>query len=337
MNTTPLRRAGVIGTGAMGTLSARLLAQRGVRTVLYGRSSARVEELRAHRENRRFLPGAIFPDELFLTSDPVACLRDAELIVSAVPCQFTRAVWRTLTDACPDATAPVVSVTKGIEVETLLRPTQIIADVRGGTALAALSGPCLASEVAAGLPAAAVVASDDANVARSVQEALSSPTLRLYTHHDLIGVELGGAVKNVIAIAAGASDGMNLGNNAKASLMTRGLGEIARLGEALGAVPATFRGLAGIGDLITTCSSGLSRNHSAGEKIGRGMSVADVVASSAGVIEGIETTRSVLRLAERHAVEMPITRAVHAVLFENVAPRDAIDDLMSRRLRPEFR
>ncbi|NOT00727.1 MAG: NAD(P)-dependent glycerol-3-phosphate dehydrogenase [Phycisphaerales bacterium] len=332
-----MHRAGVIGTGAMGTLCARLLAERGVRTVLYGRSPARVGELNTDRENRRYLPGAAFPDGLTVTSDPGECLRDAELIVSAVPCQYTRSVWRTLMDACPTFAAPVVSVTKGIEVDTLLRPTEILADVTAGATVVALSGPCLAGEVAAGLPAAVVVAGTDADAARLVQEALSTPTLRVYTHHDVIGVELGGAVKNVIAIAAGVCDGMKLGNNAKASLMTRGLAEIAALGQAMGAVPATFRGLAGIGDLITTCSSGLSRNHTAGEKIGRGMPVAEVVATSAGVIEGIETTRSVLQLAERHAVEMPITRAVHAVLFDHVAPRDAITDLMTRRLGAEFR
>lgn len=318
----------------MGTLCALLLANRGTRTILWGRSPAQVAAIREDRENKRYLPGHTLPQPLDVTDDAAAALAQPELIISAVPCQHIRLVWASLLEQGA-VHAPVLSVAKGIEVHTLLRPTQILAELIESVSLAVLSGPSLAAEVAAGLPAAVVVAGQDPQVAALVQESLSTPTFRIYTNRDLIGVELGGAVKNVIGIAAGIADGLGMGNNAKASLLTRGLVEITRLGVALGASEDTFKGLAGIGDLMTTCSSRLSRNHSAGEKIGRGMSIAEVIDTSNGVIEGIESTRSVLELAQRHRVQMPITQAIYSVLFEHRSPDSAINELMTRRLRAE--
>lgn len=318
----------------MGTLCAILLGNRGTRTILWGRTPSSVATLQANRENKRYLAGHTFPELVSVTDDAGAALARPDLIISAVPCQYIRSLWISLTERNA-VRAPVVSVAKGIEVDTLMRPTQILGDVIGKVRLAALSGPSLAGEIAAGLPAAVVVAGESPGLAELVQEALSTPTFRIYTNSDLIGVELGGAVKNVISIAAGIADGLESGDNAKASLLTRGLVEITRLGLAMGASADTFKGLAGIGDLIATCSSRLSRNHSAGEKIGRGMSIAEVIATSHGVIEGIESTRSVLQLANRHGVEMPITRAIYSVLFDRRSPQSAIDELMTRRLRAE--
>ena len=329
-----MKGATVIGAGAMGTLCALLLANRGTRTILWGRSPDRVSALQADHENKRYLPGNTFPDLISVTDDVGLALANPELIISAVPCQHMRRLWASLVGRHA-VRAPVVSVAKGIEVNTLLRPTQILAEVIEGVSLAALSGPSLAAEIADGLPTAVVVASEDPRLAAMVQESLSTRTFRIYTNSDVVGVELGGAVKNVIGIAAGIADGLAMGNNAKAGLLTRGLVEITRLGVALGARPDTFKGLAGIGDLITTCNSRLSRNHCAGEKIGQGMPVAEAIETSRGVIEGIESTRSVLQLAERHRVEMPITRAVYRVLFDGRSPRSAIDDLMTRQLRAE--
>lgn len=330
----PLDRATVIGAGAMGTLCASLLADRGVRVALWGRSPELIARINAERRNERYLPERSLPELITATCDAGAALADPQLIVSAIPCQYTREVWTNLSrHGVPKA--PIVSVAKGIEVDTLLRPTQILTETIGEVAVSALSGPSIAAEVAAGLPATVVVAAEDDASAILVQKAMSSPTFRIYTNTDLIGVELGGAVKNVIGITAGIGDGVGIGTNAKAGLLTRGLVEITRLGVTLGAKPDTFRGLAGIGDLITTCISPVSRNRCAGEKIGRGMPIDEVIETSHGVIEGIDSTRSILQLAELNHVDMPITRAVHDVLFENRSPRSAIDDLMTRQLKHE--
>ncbi len=318
----------------MGTLCALLLANRGVETLLWGRSQEHIRRLDAERQNERYLAGHVFPERLRVTTDIDEALQQPELLVSAVPCQYMRSQWTTIAQRCR-IRAPIVSVAKGIEVGTLLRPTQILGDLTDNVALAALSGPSLAGEIADGLPAAVVVASHDPQLAALVQHALSTPTFRIYTNNDIIGVELAGAAKNVIAIAAGIADGLGQGNNAKASLLTRGLVEITRLGVALGGMTETFRGLAGIGDLIATCGSSLSRNHVAGERIGRGVSVEEAIAGSRGVVEGIESTRSVIQLADRHGVEMPITRAIHGVLFEHKSPRDVVTELMTRQLKAE--
>lgn len=324
----------VIGDGGMGTMCALLLARQNTHVTLWGRSAEHVATLRHDRENRRYLPGHRFPELLRVVHDTGDALADPTVIVSAVPCQYMRSVWRRFSGCLP-AGVPIVSVTKGIEVDTLLRPTEIIASCVGQVPLACLSGPCIAPEVAQRKPTSVVVAGTDDQVIRRVQTGFSTDYFRVYTSRDLLGVELAAATKNVIALAAGISDGIQAGDNAKAALVTRGLVEITRLGMALGACADTFRGLAGVGDLVTTCISRIGRNRSAGERIGRGETTEDVVASTSAVIEGIATTRSVLELAARHHVEMPIVRGVAAVLFEGRRPAEAIRELMTRPLHDE--
>ena len=332
------KRISIIGDGGMGTLCAIMLAQNGMAVRLWSAFPEAAEELESTRENRRFLPGAVLPEGVEVTGRDELALEGAELAVSAVPAQFMRGVWQRLRNHCP-AGMPIVSVTKGIENGTLLRPTEVLADVldggRPGRAVAAVSGPSIAPEVARGLPATVAVASMDEGLAREVQRILSRPYFRVYTNPDLLGVEIAGATKNVIAIAAGVLDGLSAGCNAKAALLTRGLAEITRLGVAMGARGETFAGLAGMGDLVTTCFSPVGRNRSLGEAIGKGVSLSEALSATASVVEGVATTTSVAELASRHGVEMPITQAVHDVLFGGVSPAEAIAGLMSRPLKAE--
>lgn len=329
-----IEQAAIIGDGQMGTVCGVMLAEKGVHVRMWSIFRENIEAMKATRENRRFLPGVKFPDRVTFTADAEAVFRGADLIVSAVPCQYIRSVWQKLARAYPRR-VPIASVSKGIENETLLRPTQVITDVIGPAPVAALSGPSIATELARCLPATVAAASDDPSLAALVQEAFASPWFRVYTNPDLLGVELAGATKNVIALAAGIVDGLNAGDNAKAALVTRGLVEITRLGAALGASRETFAGLAGLGDLVTTCISPAGRNRWAGEQIGRGKSVQEIITSTPSVIEGIPTTRSVRQLARRHNVEMPIAEAVHGVLFEEKDVITTLGELMSRRLKGE--
>jgi len=301
---------------------------------LWGRSADHVDRLCSDRENKKYLAGFSFPDSLVITHDASDAFRAAELIVSAVPCQYMREIWSTLAAHVPRE-LPIVSVTKGIENTTLLLPSAIMKACLSDVSTACLSGPCIAVEVAAHKPASLVVAADDEAVAQLVQQTFSTPHVRVYSSTDHVGVELAGAAKNVIAIAAGICDGIGAGDNAKAALLTRGLVEIARLGEVFDAHPETFRGLAGVGDLFTTCVSKVGRNRSAGERIGRGESTAQVLATTTSVIEGIPTTISIVELAANHGVEMPIVEAVASVLFDGESPTAAIERLMTRRLRAE--
>jgi len=329
----------IIGDGAMATVSAILLAENGHRIRLWSLFAETVAQLRRNPENTRYLPGVCFPEGTVFTDDDADAFTGAELVLAATPTQYIRPTWRRLAEPCP-AGIPIASVAKGIENDTLLRPTQILRDVLAGDPqaawpIAAMSGPNIARELAQHLPATATVASDDVELARVVQQVFSTSTFRVYTNPDLIGVELGGAVKNVIAIAAGILDGLEAGDNAKSALLTRGLVEIARLGAALGARRETFSGLSGMGDLITTCVSPHGRNRTFGEAIGRGQSMDAILARTNSVVEGVATTRSVLALAQRHKIEMPITEAVHAVLFEHKPPAAAIQDLMTRSPKGE--
>jgi glycerol-3-phosphate dehydrogenase (NAD(P)+) len=318
----------------MGTVVAQLLAGNNIHVALLGRRSEQVDELLTTRENRRYLPGLRLPDRVRPTLDPAGALVNAELVISAVPCQHLRAIWEQL-GGYVRAGVPICSVTKGIETDTLARPSQIIDAYVGENPVAVLSGPSVAPELARCLPATVVAACAARDVAKLVQSVLSTSAFRVYTSSDVLGVELAGALKNVIALAAGILDGLHAGDNAKAALLTRGLVEITRLGVALGARQPTFAGLAGVGDLVTTCVSPLGRNRSAGERIGRGVTAEQVVRESPSVIEGIPTTRAVLKLAARHNVEMPITQAVNAVLFENKPPLQAITELMNRPPKAE--
>jgi glycerol-3-phosphate dehydrogenase (NAD(P)+) len=332
-------RIGIIGDGAMGTLCAIILSEAGHDVRLWSAFPDAAERLARTRENARFFPGFRLPEGVEVTGDDAEALAGADLAVSAVPTQFVRRVWRRLAPHCP-AALPVCSVAKGIENDTLLRPTQVLADVLGrrhgaGGPLAALSGPCIAPEVARKLPATVTVAADAPGLARRVQQGFARPYFRVYTNDDLVGVETAGAVKNVIAIAAGILDGLEAGHNAKAALLTRGLAEITRLGVAMGARAETFAGLAGMGDLVTTCFSPVGRNRSFGEAVGRGRTPAEAQAATASVVEGVATTISAVALAGRHRVEVPIMRAVHDVLFGGVAPREAVHQLMTRPLKAE--
>jgi glycerol-3-phosphate dehydrogenase (NAD(P)+) len=332
-------RVTILGDGAMATVCSILLTQGGHDVTMWGAFEESIDRLIQNREQSRLLPGARVPPGVRLTANDDECFDGVTMILSAIPTQYMRSVWERLRSRVPKD-VPIASVAKGIENATLLRPTQVIADVLGGTAhrgspLVALSGPNVAAELAKYLPGTAVVASDEDDTARRVQAAFSTQWFRVYTNDDLIGVELAGATKNVIAIAAGILDGLSAGNNAKAALVTRGLVEITRLGVAMGAKAETFAGLAGIGDLITTCVSPEGRNRRVGELIGRGQKLDDVLAGMDSVAEGVPTTESVMQLAQRHRVEMPITESVHSVLFGGKDAIAALTDLMTRDPRPE--
>jgi glycerol-3-phosphate dehydrogenase (NAD(P)+) len=331
----------IIGDGAMATVCSILLTQGGHRVTMWGAFEDSINRILQNRENQRFLPGVKLPRSVRLTADDADCFTDCTLVLSAVPTQYMRNVWTRLGKYFP-ANVDVVSVAKGIENTTLLRPTQIISDVLVSAnyklrpKLAALSGPNIAAELARYLPATAVAAADDPALATRVQATFSTQWFRVYTNNDVVGTELAGATKNVIAIAAGIIDGLAAGNNCKAALVARGLVEITRLGVAMGAQEATFNGLAGLGDLITTCVSPEGRNRTVGEQIGKGRKLNEIMATMDSVAEGVPTTQSVMQLSQRHRVEMPITQAVHAVLFEGKDAIKALSDLMNRGAKAEW-
>jgi glycerol-3-phosphate dehydrogenase (NAD(P)+) len=302
---------------------------------MWAHDPSHIAELIQSRENKRFLPGFPLPTSLHLEPRDAHAFTHASLIVCAIPTQFIRPTLTRLAPRIP-AEIPIVSVAKGLELKTMQRPSQIIASLLGNTRkIAALSGPNIAAEIARKLPATAVIASANPDLARQLQDLFTTPWFRVYTNDDLLGVELAGALKNVIALAAGILDGMHAGNNAKASLLTRGLVEITRLATALGAKPETFMGLAGLGDLVTTCVSPEGRNRTFGQRIGQGEKPDDVLASMPGVVEGVPTTQSVITLAQSKNIDMPIAQSLHAVLFENKNPNEQLADLMSRESKQE--
>jgi glycerol-3-phosphate dehydrogenase (NAD(P)+) len=324
------KRAVVIGDGGWGTALSILLVRQGIPTVLWSHDPERCEELRRTRANQRFLQGVTLPSELELTADPFRACEDVDLALSVVPAQYLRGVAERFEDALLGQ-VPIVSATKGLEMETLKRPTEILQDVLGERPLCVLTGPSHAEEVALGLPTTVVAASEDEAFARTVQATLTSEAFRVYTNEDPLGAELGGALKNVIAVAAGISDGLGLGDNAKAALLTRGMFEMARYGMKQNARAATFFGLAGIGDLVTTCCSRHSRNRAVGEAIGRGERLQEILGRMSAVAEGVWTTKALFGPeAELGGIEMPIAAEVHAVLFEGKNPREAVLDLMRR-------
>jgi glycerol-3-phosphate dehydrogenase (NAD(P)+) len=325
----------IAGNGGWGTAVALLLAGKGFEVRMWGIDSEYVRETARTRENPRYLPGVRLPANLLVTDDFAKATADAGLIVSAIPTQFLRETWAMLRPTDRSAMAPILSLSKGIEVKTLTRPTQILRDVTGRRRLAVLVGPSHAEEVARGLPAAVVVASRDEAFAAEVQKIVSTDRFRAYTNTDVLGVELASALKNVLAIAAGICDGRGLGDNAKSALLTRGVVEIARLGVALGANRQTFYGLAGIGDIITTCVSPHGRNRAVGERIGRGEQVRDVLASMTQVAEGVPTTKAAYQLSKKHKLEMPITEQIYRILYNGKSPSRGLTDLMSRAHRAE--
>ncbi|MBX3444114.1 MAG: NAD(P)-dependent glycerol-3-phosphate dehydrogenase [Planctomyces sp.] len=328
-------RVAVLGAGGMGTACALVLGEQSRHAVtLWGRDPQTMAAMAEHRENRRLLPGIPLPPELVLTSDIGQAASGAEAYVVAIPTRYLRDTLAALAPAIPPRAA-VVSVVKGIENETLLRPSSIIRDCLGPRPIIVLSGPCHAEEAARRLPASLVAACEDPDWAARTQEMFTTDRFRVYTNRDVAGVELAGALKNVIAIAAGISDGLGYGDNAKAALMTRGIVEMTRFGVALGAQASTFQGLAGIGDLITTCVSPHGRNRRVGERLARGEPLDAITASLGGVAEGVNACAGAIGLAHRQGVDMPIATEVARVLFEGKSPLDATDSLMQRPLRGE--
>lgn len=329
-----MTRCAVVGAGAWGTALADLLARNGHAAWLWAHEPEVVRDVVDRRENRVFLPGHALAPSLRASTDLDEVLEGADLVLFATPSAHLRAVARRATKAtAPDALVAVAS--KGIEPDSLGLMTDVIEEELAGRPVVALSGPSFAAEVAAGQPTAVVAASEHGEHASRVQVLLSNPRFRVYTHDDVRGVELGGALKNVMAVATGICEGAGLGFNSRAALITRGLAEMTRLGVALGASEATFAGLAGMGDLVLTCTGSLSRNRAVGLEIGQGRSLEEALAGKPTVAEGVGTTRTARALAERHDVEMPIVRTVYRILFEGQSPLAGITELMTRELRSE--
>ncbi|MFF5085667.1 NAD(P)H-dependent glycerol-3-phosphate dehydrogenase [Streptomyces niveus] len=333
-----MTRVAVFGTGSWGTAFAVILADAGCEVTLWARRPEVVDAVNNTRTNPEYLPGLELPSSVRATTDPAEAARDAEFTVLTVPSQTLRANLAEWASLLPSDTV-LVSLMKGVELGTAKRMSEVIAEVAKAPAdrVAVLTGPNLAGEIAARQPAAAVVACTDEAVANRLQAACHTPYFRPYTNTDVVGCELGGAVKNVIGLAVGIADGMGLGDNTKASLMTRGLAETTRLGLAMGADPHTFSGLAGMGDLIATCSSPLSRNHTFGTNLGRGMTLEQTIAASKQTAEGVKSCQSVLDLAQRHGVDMPITETVVSIVHEGKPPLVAVKELMARSAKPERR
>ena len=329
-------RVAVVGSGAWGTTLAIGIARREPVTLLC-RSPETARRIATERRNDARLPGIAIPAEVAVTADPAAVGAAMDLVIFAVPSTHLRAVAERVGPQVP-ASADVLSVAKGLEPGTLLRMSEVIAQAANVDAsrVAALSGPNLALEIARGLPASAVVAATDAALAERIQERLASRAFRLYVNADILGVELCGALKNVVAIAAGAADGLGFGDNGKAGLITRGLAEMMRLGIAAGANPMTFAGLAGLGDVVATCGSTLSRNHRLGVELAAGRRWADIEATLPGVAEGAYTVDAAIALADRLAVEMPIAREVHNALFEGKSVQRCLIDLLARESKDEL-
>jgi glycerol-3-phosphate dehydrogenase (NAD(P)+) len=328
------KKISVIGAGSWGTALAVLLAQHRATVRLWARRPIVVEELVGQRVNSAYLPGIHIPPNVHPTGD-LAEMLDAEIFVVVTPSKATRKVLTRLAALGPSKDAILVSCTKGIEHDSGLLMSAVIEECVPGNRVAVLSGPNLAIEIAQKIPATAVIGSTHAGILPELQQTFSSPTFRAYTSDDVAGIQLGGALKNIFAIAAGASDGFSMGDNAKAGLVTRALAEMMRLGVALGGKRETFQGLSGVGDLIVTCFSRHSRNRNVGERLGRGESPAEIQASMNMVAEGIPTALSAWQCAQRLGIDAPITAEVHAVLYEGKAPRDAMWELLGRPPKPE--
>ena len=331
-------RIAVVGAGSWGTALANLLAVKGYVVDWWVFEEDLCQQLKEIRENPVFLPGITLSENLRPTNDLAQAVRNKDLVLVVVPSHVVRHVIQQMAGHIGSHTI-LVSASKGIENDTQLTMAGVISQALGGVGddrFAVLSGPSFAKEVAQGLPTVVTVASKVLECARKVQHVFATPNFRVYTHDDVMGVELGGSVKNVIAIAAGMVDGMGLGLNTRAALITRGMTEIRRLGLAMGAHPRTFTGLAGIGDLVLTCTGDLSRNHTVGKKIGQGMKLKEVLADMRMVAEGVKTARSVYALSLRLDVEMPISHAIYHILHEDLSPKEALYQLMTRDLKSEL-
>ncbi|MGC4097475.1 MAG: NAD(P)H-dependent glycerol-3-phosphate dehydrogenase [Nitrospira sp.] len=333
----PIKKIGVIGAGAWGTALAKHLAEKGLEVRLWAYEHDVVDAINASHENPVFLKGVSLPPSLTATSSLVDAVNGCDGVLFAVPSHITRSVLHRLAP-CFSAPMPLVCATKGIEERTAKLMTQVIEDELPASmhrSLMVLSGPSFASELSTGKPTAVCLAGPDEQLVQRFQRALMTPGFRVYADTDVIGVQLGGALKNVMALAAGVIDGLDLGLNARAALITRGLAEIIRLGAAMGADPRTFYGLSGVGDLVLTCTGTLSRNHSVGVRLGRGEKLETILASMQAVAEGVRTSPAALTLARRHQVDMPIIQEINAVLYDDKSCRKAVSDLMERDAKPE--
>lgn len=334
---SPIHRIGVVGAGAWGTALAKHLAEKGLETRLWAYEREVVDAVNKKHENPVFLPGASLPPSLVATGSLADLTEQCEGLLFAVPSHVARPVLRELAQSL-SAPIPFVSATKGVEEDTLKLMTQVMIDTLPPAmhrSLMVLSGPSFATEVSAGKPAVLCLAGSDEELVRAFQAALMTPAFRVYADSDVLGVQLGGALKNVMALAAGVVDGLALGHNVRAALITRGLAEMVRLGVAMGADSRTFYGLSGAGDLVLTCTGTLSRNHTVGVRLGKGERLETILGSMQAVAEGVRTAKAALGLARRHRVDMPIVQEINAVLFEAKSCRKAVTDLMERAAKPE--
>lgn len=329
-------KVAVFGGGSWGTTLANMLARNGVRTTLWMREQELLAEVVARRENTWYLPGIALADSLECTNDMAGAVEGADIVLMTIPCQFYRSGLNELREHLPKKPV-IVCANKGIEIERLCTMSEVTEQALGSLKprFAMLSGPSFAREVSQEKPTAVALGCADRKLGRDIQQALSTDYFRIYTTTDHRGVELGGAIKNIIAIAAGISDGLEFGHDARAALITRGLAEMGRLGRALGAKPETFNGLSGMGDLVLTCTGDLSRNRQVGLRLGRGKKLMDILAEMKMVAEGVKTTEAVHGLGEKHGVELPITGEVYKVLYEDKDPRQSVIDLMTRDLKDE--
>jgi len=327
-------RIAVLGDGGWGTTLAVLLSTKGYPVTLWGAFENYTKLMVKTRLNPKFLPGIKIPKDIQITSNIKTAVTDKEIVVLAIPAQYTRGVLKKIKGSFSEKTV-FLSVTKGIEMGSSKRISEIIHATLGPVRFAVLSGPTIAQEVAKGIPTTIVAASDDIRIRKTIQEVFSTERFRVYTNPDVIGVELGGSLKNVIAIACGVSDGLGFGTNTKAAILSRGLAEISRLGKAMGAKLETFSGISGLGDLVTTCISRQSRNRFVGEQIGKGKTLKQICRNMQMVAEGISTAKSAHALSLKYKVDMPITREVYRLIYLNKSPRQVVKDLMTRKSKEE--
>lgn len=333
-----MAKVAIIGSATWGTTLGIVLARNGVDVVLWCRTRQEALDMRKYRENRRFLPGRAFPKSMNVTWAQDDALSNADLVIFAVPSRSLRKNARRIKNALK-GNPVIISAAKGLELDSGKRMSQVLEEELGqelSSRICVLSGPNLALEIVEGKPSSTVVASSNKKAAEAAQKIINSMVFRVYTNDDVVGVELGGALKNIIALGAGICDGMGYGDNAKAGFITRGLAEITRFGVAAGANPLTFAGLAGVGDLIATCSSPLSRNHRVGMELAQGRKLADIRASMRNVAEGIDTTEAVLQMAKELGVDMPISQTTYKVLYKGLAPEKALLELMERAPKAEL-
>jgi len=326
----------ILGDGGWGTTLAVLLAKKGYPVKLWGPFPKYIQKIRKNRYNPKFLPGVKIPDNVELSENLSSSLKDADVIVFAIPSKYAVKILKRIAKSKTVLSEKVIlSVTKGIDTTSLLRMSQTFKKELGKIHFAVLSGPTIAIEVATGVPSTAVIASENIKIAKKLQPIFSSETFRIYTNSDVVGVEIGGSIKNIIAISCGVCDGLGLGTNTKAAILTRGLAEMSRLGKAMGGKQKTFSGLSGLGDLVTTCFSPKSRNRFVGEQIGKGKKISDILSKMDMVAEGVETVKAVYQLSEKLKIQMPITTEVYNIIYKRKSPPKAVSSLMTRKMKSE--